>query len=231
MSLKPPRTDSIQASNRRIQRHAAQEEERKAAFRSRFRWVIWGLAVVLLMALMTDIRNLSSRLETFQKTGRESRRGDAADLAAGFQDERFTDPVGRFSLVPPRNWVRVAKPVDGFFDTVFQGPYGMDMSIQVVVTNGLTFEKLIDRLRRVERTLSADTHMDVAYVGPYRAVKRSAQLYRSKVLMLDFVTGDLAHHIQFSVPTDLYDEYEPIFLRLMQTYEPGRILRIAPPAP
>jgi hypothetical protein len=29
------------------------------------------------------------------------------------------------------------------------------------------------------------------------------------------------------MPVELYDEYEPVFLRLMQTYEPGRIL----PAP
>ena len=48
------------------------------------------------------------------------------------------------------------------------------------------------------------------------------------MLLLDFVTGDLAHHVQFSVPPELYDEYEPVFLRLMQTYEPGRIL---PPRP
>ena len=45
--------------------------------------------------------------------------------------------------------------------------------------------------------------------------------------MLFRSTGDLAHHVQFSVPPRLYDEYEPAFLRLMQTYEPGRLL----PAP
>jgi hypothetical protein len=32
------------------------------------------------------------------------------------------------------------------------------------------------------------------------------------------------------VPTALYEEYEPVFLKLMQTYEPGRILP-APDAP
>jgi hypothetical protein len=62
-------------------------------------------------------------------------------------------------------------------------------------------------------------------VGPHRAVKRTVQLFRSKLLLLDFLTGDLAHHVQFSTPPELFDEYEPVFLRLMQTYEPGRILR------
>ncbi len=68
--------------------------------------------------------------------------------------------------------------------------------------------------------------MEFAYVGPHRAIKRSARLFKSKVLLLDFLTGDLAHHVQFSMPP-AHEEYEPVFLRLMQTYEPGRIL----PAP
>ena len=61
-------------------------------------------------------------------------------------------------------------------------------------------------------------------------MKRSARLFRSRVLLLDFLTGDLAHHVQFSAPPELYDEYEPVFLRLMETYRPGRILS-APDAP
>ncbi len=85
----------------------------------------------------------------------------------------------------------------------------------------------MENLRRVERSLAANMPMAFAYVGPHRAIKRSARLFKSKVLLLDFLTGDLAHHVQFSMPVELYDEYEPVFLRLMQTYEPGRIL----PAP
>ena len=108
----------------------------------------------------------------------------------------------------------------------------MDMAIQAVATNQ-TFDQLVAKLRQVERNLAADTHMGFAYVGPHRAVKRSAQLFRNRVLLLDFLTGDLAHHVQFSMPPALYDEYEPVFLRLMQTYEPGRILPVSetPAAP
>ena len=39
------------------------------------------------------------------------------------------------------------------------------------------------------------------------------------------------HHVQFSTPPQLYDEYEPVFLRLMQTYAPGRVLEAPPPGP
>ena len=233
MGPRSPSDESIQASVARARLREKDEQRRQDIRKNRFRWLIWGLAILLLVALIADLRHISRRLGVFQHTGKEARQGDAADIAGGLGGTRYVDPGGLFSLVPPRHWVRDAKSSGRFFNAVFQGPYGMDMSIQVVVTNGLTFDKLVDNLRRVERNLAADTHMDFAYVGPYRAIKRSAQLFKTKLLMLDFVTGDLAHHVQFSVPPALYDEYEPVFLRLMQTYEPGRILppREAPVEP
>ncbi len=231
MEPRPPTDEFLKAAAARARLRERAEDRRQEARKARLRWILWIFAALLLVALMTDMRNISRRLRDFRRTGTLSRKGDAADLADGLGGARYVDPSGLFSLVPPRHWVRVKEPVNSFFNVVFQGPYGMDMCIQVVATNGLTFDKLVDNLRRVERGLAADTHMDFAYVGPVRAVKRSAQLFRSKLLMMDFVTGDLAHHVQFSVPPELYDEYEPVFLRLMQTYEPGQILPAsAPPA-
>ena len=219
-----PSDEFMKAAAARARLREKAEQRRLETRKSRLRAILCVLALLLLAALVADLRGISRRLGEFRRTGPAARKGDAADIAGGLGGARYADPAGRFSLVPPRHWVRVAKPVNSFFSVVFQGPYGMDMSIQAVATNGVTFDKLVENLRRVERSLAADTHMDFAYVGPHRAVKRSAQLFKTKLLMLDFVTGDLAHHVQFSVPPALYDEYEPVFLRLMQTYEPGRIV-------
>jgi hypothetical protein len=199
-------------------------EQRNEARKTRLRWAVWAFGLLLLIGLLADLRNISSRLGHFQRTGSESRQGDAADILAGLDGPRYEDPSGWFSLVPPRHWVRVPESPDSHFTVLFRGPYGMDMGIQVVATNGLTFDRLVENLRDVERRLAANLPMEFAYVGPHRAIKRSAQLFKSRILMLDFVTGHLAHHVQFSMPPALYDEYEPVFLRLMQTYEPGRIL-------
>lgn len=232
MAPRLPSGEFLKASAARMRQQEASEKVRQEAFRGRLRWVGLAVAALLMMALMADLRHLSRRLGEGARGKPGPRKGDAADIAKG-GGARYVDPSGLFSFVPPRNWVRVGNPASGgFYNVVFQGPYGMDMCIQVVATNGLTFDKLIESLRRVERNLAADTHMDFAYVGPYRAVKRSAQLFKNRVLLLDFVTGDLAHHVQFSMPPNLYDEYEPVFLRLMQAYEPGRILAAPePPAP
>ncbi len=227
MNPRQPGEDYLKAAEARGRLRGREEQRRQEVRKNRLRWVVWVFGLLLVLGLVADLRRISGRLGRFQRTGAESRKGDAADIAGGLEGPRYDDPSGLFSVVPPRGWTRVMPSADTHFNVVFQGPYGMDMSIQVVVTNGLTFDRLVENLRRVERSLAASLPMEFAYVGPHRAIKRSAQLFKSKILLLDFVTGHLAHHVQFSMPPQLYDEYEPVFLRLMQTYEPGRIL----PAP
>ena len=200
----------------------------KPAPSSRLRVALLVFAGLALVALLADVRNLGRRMRGGAAAASGQRPGNAAEILAGLDDPRYEDPRGYFSLVPPRHWVRPARP-SGFYDVVFQGPYGMDLSILAVATNQ-TFDQLVGKLRQVERNLAADTHLDFAYVGPYRVVKRSAQLFRHRVLLLDFLTGDLAHHVQFSAPPELYDEYAPAILKLMETYRPGQILA-APAAP
>lgn len=230
MPLRLPSDEDLLASKRRAARAARAEEKRLESRRRLVRiGLIGGFAAILLIALFVDMRHLTARMDRFGRTGKESRRGDAADIAAGIAaaDPRYADPSGLFSLVPPRGWVRVKKPVRGMFNAYFRGPYGMDLGIQAVENRGATFDSLVSRLKLVERNLSADTHMEIAYVGPHRAVRRTAQLFKNKILTLDFLTGDIAHHIQFAAPPELFDEYEPVILRLLETYEPGTLL---PPA-
>ena len=230
MPLRLPSDEDLLASKHRAARAARAEEKRLAARRRLVRvGLLGGFAAILLVALFVDMHRLTSRMDHFSKTGRESRRGDAACIAAGLDapDSRYADPSGLFSLVPPRGWVRVKKPVRNMFNAYFRGPYGMDLGIQAVENRGATFDGLVSRLKQVERNLAADTHMEIAYVGPHRAIRRTTQLFKSKVLYLDFLTGDIAHHVQFAAPTELFDEYEPVILRLMETYEPGTLL---PPA-
>lgn len=233
MKLPPSSAGEGEALAARRAQRRLDDKARRARLHGRLRVVVLVFAGLALAALVADLRNFGRRAAARPAVASGPRPGAAADILAGLDDPRYEDPRGYFSFVPPRGWIRPAQPPAGFYDVVFQGPYNMDLAIQVVATNQ-TFNQLVDKLRDVERRLAADTHMDFAYVGPHRAVKRSARLFRSRVLMLDFLTGDLAHHVQFSTPPELYAEYEPVFLRLMETYRPGRILPapdVAPAAP
>lgn len=229
--MKPvlPSGDDMAAFAARRQRREQGEKARRFTVQNRFRVVLLVFAALLLVALAADLRHVSRRIGARVRGQDVPRQGDAADIAAGLDGPRYVDPAGLFSFVPPRNWRKAESPAGGFYNAVFQGPYGMSLSIQVVATPGETFVDLIEKLRKIERNLSADTHMDFAYVGPHRAAKRSVQLFRSRALLLDFLTGDLSHHVQFSAPPELFDQYEPLILRLMETYEPGRILPVSEP--
>ena len=137
---------------------------------------------------------------------------------------------GLFSIGVPPHWRKLRPDPESIFQVCFRGPYDMEMRVQCVVTNGLTFEKLVDRLRRVERAMAANSHIGVTKMNDWRVATRYTQLWQTKTLYLDFVTGDLAHHLQFVVPTALYDEYAPVFMDLVrETYKPGQIIQIDEP--
>ncbi|NLB65979.1 MAG: hypothetical protein GX803_05880 [Lentisphaerae bacterium] len=225
MAPRLPTPEELAAFQARARLRDRAEHQRLDARKTVMRLILFFGGFLVLVALIVDIRHYSGRFHRFQRTGTESRKGDAADILAGLDDPRYQDPGGLFSLVPPRHWVRVRPEPGSGFQTVFKGPHNMDMAIMVAVSNNATFDSLVADLRRIERQLSANMPMEITFIGPHRAIKRSAQLFKNKVLLIDFLTGNLAHHIQFSIPPELFDEYEPVFVQLLQTYEPGRIIR------
>lgn len=193
------------------------------------RWGIWIFSLLFVVAMIVDLRQFTQRASELAITGSVHVKGDWEDILAGENNPRYISPSGRFSLVPPNGWRVAPKSARGYFDVLFLGPNGMELGIQTAVTNGLTQARLIQELRRRDEALNANSHMTFTTIGPHRVIQRSLQLFKSKVMFLDFVTGDLAHHIQFSAPSVLYDEYEPVMLRLLQTYQPGHALVPAAP--
>ena len=105
----------------------------KSASSSRLRFALLVFAALALVALLADLRNLGRGAAARPQAASGPRPGNAADVLAGLDDPRYEDPRGYFSVVPPRHWVRQARTT-GFYDVVFQGPYGMDMAIQAVAS-------------------------------------------------------------------------------------------------
>ena len=204
------------------------EERLAARNRAILRYILLGLATLGLIALLADCQGIASRLRAAQAPGGVHTPGDAASIRASLATApRYTDPKGRFSVAVPPHWRRLRPDPESIFDASFRGPYGLEMNIQCVVTNGLTFDKLVGRLRALERSMSADSHIAVLRLNDWKVAKRTLQLYQNKILLLDFVTGDLAHEIQFVIPPVLFDEYEPVFLDLVRdTYRPGQIIPV-----
>lgn len=225
MKIRLPSKDELKALEERAEARRAAREGPRRRRRNVRSLVLLAVAAVALVALAADLRGLDRRVTRFKKTGTNHVQGDAADIAAGLGEEgrRYDDPKGLFHVIPPRHWTRIEKTERNFYNAYWRGPYGMDMGVRVTVTNGVDFAGLVDRLRKIEREMSAETHMEMAYVGEVKAVKRTVQMFQTKLLLFDFMTGDLMHHVQFDVPTAMFDEYEETLTRVMEGYQAGRI--------
>jgi hypothetical protein len=232
----PTEFDKIMARAERETRRRMRREERQASHtRSVLRIVIIILAVLLLIALVADMRHLTRDSESFRRTGTVHKAGDAADIVraldayaapdAAAPSPRTAVSSGRASWMTPPSWRLLRQDPDSSFEVVLRGPDGVEMAVETYVTNRPTFNSLLEKIREIERSWAGNFHIDVALLGPNRAIKRSVQLYHNRILMFDFATGDIGHHIQFSIPTPLYETYEPVCTRLIaETYLPGQII-------
>lgn len=229
--------DKIMARADRERRRRERREERQAERkRGVLRIVIIVLAALMLVALVADLRRLEGDVQTVRKKGSLPRQGDAASLAAALDaygpgSPRTEVPTGRASWMTPPGWRALRPDPETSFETVLRGPYGIEMAVETYVTNRPTFNGLVDKIRQLEASWAGNFHIDVRLLGKNRAVKRSVQLYKNRILIYDFTTGDIGHHIQFAIPTALYDEYEDVLTRLVaETYEEGRIIASLPEA-
>ena len=236
--LRTSTADGTAAARAAFARQRRRDEiEKRARDRRRSFFRIGGLvfAVLCLIALAADLRRVSSDAAAgdaslwnrFRRASGIRTRGLAPEIAANFgKAPRYTSPDGHFSVEPPYGWRPRAKAGLGIFDAAFDGPLGMDFCIQTTYSPGATEGRLWRRLQRIEREMQANSRMAFSYIGPRRVILREARLYRNKVLFIDFVTGDLMHHIQFAAPPEVFDEYKPLFLEVMESYEPGSVLSV-----
>lgn len=227
-----PNTTKTPAAGFRERQRREIEARAQNRRRDFIRIAILVFAALCLVALVADLRRLSagqnngdSAWNRLRRSIGVSTRGLAPEIRENFgKVPRYTAKNGRFSVEPPAGWRPRAKAGLGMFDAAFDGPHSMDFCIQTTYFPGITEEKLWQKLLRIEHNMQANSHMAFSYIGKRRVITREARLFRNKVLFIDFITGDLMHHVQFSAPPEMYDEYKPLFLKIMESYEPGSVL-------
>ncbi len=184
------------------------------------RWGLLILAALAVLALVLDLRRLQSRLQGGGASA-EGASGDRKDLVLGLGGPRYADPAGRFSLVPPRGWRMERQPEGTTYDVSFYGPGRMDLSLQVSESPTESFGDLLKKIWAIEKKMDADMHVETFTFAGRTAVKRTMRLYTQKLLVIDFVEGGVAHHLQFGAPPEVFDQYLPQVLDLLETYQPG----------
>lgn len=173
--------------------------------------LVFGLAVVA--AALADLQALFRHRE---ETVPEDPRG----WTPGYGGTRYADPEGRFALTHPAAWKlrhgEDARP----FTVMVQGPSGLELDILVHPFPHDDFDRMRKELESQENELSVPMNMTEVTFQGHRALERTVRLTGRQVLVIDFLVGREAHHLQFEAPREDFDRLLPLMREVLSAYEP-----------
>lgn len=135
--------------------------------------------------------------------------------------KRYDDPKGHFTVVPPAGWRIQEYPDDVRGKVAFLAPVGkIDFRVLVNAVDFKTIDELITFCRNTEKRLGLTMKIEKFDFYGRPAVRRSFEIQGLRFLYVDFLIGKVDHNLAFGAPPSKYDQYLPIVLKSMETYEP-----------
>jgi hypothetical protein len=186
----------------------------------RRQWIIMGamlLGLVLIVGLIIDIRMLNRKRST-ASTGTTR---ELQSIVLNMDSTKpYRDANGLFEMRPPSGWDIQTRPEGLPYNVVMYSPNGPDISITASRVDHNSIKKLKREIKNIEYRQALDTHIKETEFHGMPAIERTLNLHHSKVIALDFVQSNVAHHIQISIPHGLEEKYEPVLRDVVQTYTP-----------
>lgn len=141
------------------------------------------------------------------------------NILLGLGGPRYVDPSGLFSVVLPAGWQTATPPESGSYNVVLYGPNGADMSIMATPVDYDDLPSLFKDIEQSERQTSIRTDIEAIRFQGRAAAKRTCKLHHVRVLAIDFVENRVAHHILCTTPPELFEQYEPVLMEIINTYQ------------
>ncbi|MCX7010831.1 MAG: hypothetical protein NTY53_26925, partial [Kiritimatiellaeota bacterium] len=145
------------------------------------------------------------------------------DIAAG---RRVTAASGLFSFVLPGGWTMRTGEEVAPYDLTFMSPNRATISLSAVRVAYDELPALFKTMKQREREYSVRTEVQTCFLHGIPAARRELDLMKTRVLVVDFVKDHVAHQIYCEVPAEIFAQYRPTLLKLIETYQP-----LNPPAP
>jgi len=180
--------------------------------------VLMGAGLLIIIAAILDISGVGRK-----KTAHPSFnvKTDLQNIVLSLDRDRYTDVDHLFSITIPPKWRVQTPPESTPYDVIFVGPNQTDINIIATKVDYNSLPELLEEINRRERDNGIATDKVPFFYKGIPAVKRIVKLRFSTALAIDFVKDHVAHHILFSAPPEYYDQYEPIFMELLNTYKPA----------
>ncbi len=182
-----------------------------------FRLALLGLGLLLILALLADLRNAMKRRQAELSQLKALERPEA--LLLGIADRRYESPGGRFAITLPEPWIRWDGKRADPYTAVFRGPQNIEISVVVSELPHDRFDLLLAQIRGREQQLEVQMNIRTIEFQGRPAIERRSRLPRNSVYALDFMVGNIAHHIIVSIPREDFDRFLSPVLDILQTYE------------
>jgi len=136
-------------------------------------------------------------------------------------DKRYSDPKGYFRVVPPAGWRIQEYPGDVRGKVAFLAPDGnTDLRVLVNAVDFGTIDELLEFCRSTEKRLGVTMKIEKFDFHGRQAVRRSFEIRGQRFLYVDFLIGNVDHNLAYGAPPSEYDQYLPVVMKSMETYEP-----------
>lgn len=137
--------------------------------------------------------------------------------------QEYVDPKGFFSVIPPYGWTVKEYPDDVRGKVSFQLSRSTSLSI---LTNGVDysdFESLKDELRGTMRNAGIRSQLIDSELNGIPAVERDFVIQGSKILMIDFLRGKVAHNLMYTTTRSEFDKHLDTVMASLATYQPRHV--------
>jgi hypothetical protein len=134
---------------------------------------------------------------------------------------RLAATNGLFSIVRPSGW-RVLTGADiAPYDVTLVSPNGVNISLSATPVTYNDLPTLFAEMSKREREFGVQANIETFYFHGQPAARREVRMMRSQAVVIDFVTNRVAHQIFCNVPLEVLEQYRPMLLKLVDTYQPG----------
>ena len=198
--------------------HPTRTEKRPNSRATVVKSVLLGLGLMIVAAAIYDFARVAEKRKAENVFDVKS---DIQNVVLNMDVARYRHPDGLFSVSAPAGWTVTTRPDSAPYDVVFFGPNQTDMSIMATPVEYNTLPELEREVTESERKANIAPSRESFFYKGTPAMKRKAKLGHTTVMAIDFVRSNVAHHIMFGTPPEYFDQYEPIFMDLFDTYEPG----------
>ena len=132
---------------------------------------------------------------------------------------RYVDPKGYFKITPPLGWRIIEYPEEQRGKVGFITAKDADLRCLARGADFNSFEDLIKFVKDIEKQMGVNTNIQkISFLGR-SAVQRNFFFKGVKLLMIDFMEGNIKHNLQYSAPKDKYDKYLAVATMSMNTYQ------------